>query len=84
MRGTSLRVLSNLAANSGMHIRRYDFVAAYLQGELLEGETVYCYPPPGYESKGGDGQDQICRILKNLCTAWLKPVAVGNALSFLG
>ena len=47
-----------------MHIRRYDFVAAYLQGELLEGETVYCYPPPGYESKGGDGQDQICRILK--------------------
>jgi hypothetical protein len=29
MRGTSLRVLSNLAANSGMKMRRYDFVAAY-------------------------------------------------------
>ena len=59
MRGTSLRVLSNLAANSGMRMRRFDFVAAYLQGELLEGETVYCYPPPGYERAG-----QICRICK--------------------
>ena len=59
MRGTSLRVLSNLAANSGMRMRRFDFVAAYLQGELLEGETVYCYPPPGYERPG-----QICRICK--------------------
>ena len=64
MRGTSLRVLSNLAANSGMRMRRYDFVAAYLQGELLEGETVYCYPPPGYERKGKDGRNQICKILK--------------------
>ena len=64
MRGTSLRVLSNLAANSGMRMRRYDFVAAYLQGELLEGETVYCFPPPGYERKGRDGRNQICRVLK--------------------
>ena len=23
-----------------MHMRRFDFVAAYLQGELLEGETI--------------------------------------------
>ena len=64
MRSTSLRLLSNLAANSDMRMRRYDFVAAYLQGELLEGETVFCYPPPGYESKGKDGRNQICRILK--------------------
>ena len=64
MRSTSLRLLSNLAANSNMRMRRYDFVAAYLQGELLEGETVYCYPPPGYERKGKDGRNQICRILK--------------------
>ena len=64
MRGTSLRMLSNLAANAGMRMRRYDFVAAYLQGELLEGETVYCFPPPGYEHKGADGRNQICRILK--------------------
>ena len=64
MRGTSLRVLSNLAANAGMRMRRYDFVAAYLQGELLEGETVYCFAPPGVERKGADGRNQICRILK--------------------
>ena len=38
MRGTSLRLLSNLAAQGDMRIRRFDFVAAYLQGELLEGE----------------------------------------------
>ena len=31
--------------------RRFDFVAAYLQGELEDGETVYCLPPPGYENK---------------------------------
>ena len=64
MRGTSLRVLANLAANSGMKMRRYDFVAAYLQGDSLEGETVYCYAPPGYEGKGSDGRTQICKILK--------------------
>ena len=64
MRGTSLRTLSNLAALGGMRMRRYDFVAAYLQGELLEGETVYCYAPPGYVRKGSDGKTQICRILK--------------------
>ena len=39
MRDTSLRVLSQLAANSGMNTRRYDFVAAYLQGELLEADS---------------------------------------------
>lgn len=64
MRGTSLRTLSNLAAIGGMRMRRFDFVAAYLQGELLEGETVYCFAPPGYERKGADGRNQICRILK--------------------
>ena len=46
------------------HLRRYGFVAAYLQGELLEGETVYCFAPPGVERKGADGLNQICRILK--------------------
>jgi hypothetical protein len=51
-RQLSLRVLSNLAANAGMRMRRYDFVAAYLQGELLEGETVYCFAPPGIERNG--------------------------------
>ena len=64
-------------------MRRYDFVAAYLQGELLEGETVYCYPPPGYDVKGADGQKQICRILKPVYGR-LKPGVDGNAHSSRG
>lgn len=39
-------------------------VLAYLSFSHCEGETVYCYAPPGYEKKGKDGQRQICRILK--------------------
>ena len=64
MRGTSLRLLSQLAANSNMRMRRWDFVAAYLQGELLEGEVVYCLPPPGHERRGKDGKEQICKVVK--------------------
>ena len=29
-------------------MRRWDFVAAFLQGKLLEDEDVYCSMPPGY------------------------------------
>ena len=34
---------------------------AYLQGELEDGETVYCLPPPGYENEriGSDGRPMI-------------------------
>ena len=42
MRGASLRLLCALAGRLGLHMRRWDFVAAYLQGELLEGEVCYC------------------------------------------
>ena len=44
-----------------MRMRRFDFVAAYLQGELEDGETVYCLPPPGYENEriGSDGRPMI-------------------------
>ena len=51
MRGTSLRLLCALAARLNLKMRRWDFVAAYLQGELEEGEVVYCSPPAGYETK---------------------------------
>ena len=47
MRATSLRVLSSAAARDGLSLRRWDFVSAYLQGELLEGEVVYCSLPAG-------------------------------------
>eukprot|EP00965_Chrysotila_dentata_P083080 2740782-Pleurochrysis_carterae.AAC.1 len=62
MRGTSLRALASLAASMGMRMRRWDFVAAYLQGELEPGEVVYCHPPPGYTTIGSDGRPRICRI----------------------
>eukprot|EP00965_Chrysotila_dentata_P093704 3097255-Pleurochrysis_carterae.AAC.1 len=45
-------------------MRRWDFVAAYLQGELEQGEVVYCHPPPGYETIGPDGKTRICRVVK--------------------
>ena len=46
-------------------MRRWDFVAAYLQGRLDEGETVYCSLPPGYPGETtADGQPAIYRIKK--------------------
>eukprot|EP00965_Chrysotila_dentata_P111786 3696473-Pleurochrysis_carterae.AAC.1 len=64
MRGTSLRALASLAASLGMRMRRWDFVAAYLQGELEPGEVVYCHPPPGYATIGADGRPRLCRVQK--------------------
>eukprot|EP00965_Chrysotila_dentata_P080570 2658549-Pleurochrysis_carterae.AAC.1 len=55
------RVLAALAAANNMRMRRWDFVAAYLQGELQDGEVVYCYAPPGYAAYGADGRPRICR-----------------------
>ena len=55
MRSGTLRTLSACAAQLGLGMRRWDFVAAYLQGELQEGEVVYCYAPPGHPSKGALG-----------------------------
>ena len=28
-------------------VRSYDWVAAYLQGDFIDGEVVYCKMPPG-------------------------------------
>ena len=40
-------------------------VAAYLQGELLDGEVVYCWPPPGHlPPTGSDGKPQVCKVVK--------------------
>ena len=64
MRGTTLRLLSAVAARGGFHLRRWDFVAAYLQGSLEPGEVVYCFGPPGHETTGADGRPRILRIEK--------------------
>eukprot|EP00965_Chrysotila_dentata_P253929 6211516-Pleurochrysis_carterae.AAC.1 len=45
-------------------MRRWDFVAAYLQGELESDEVLYCQAPPGYATLGPDGRPRVCRIEK--------------------
>ena len=65
MRPTSLRALCALASSRNMHMHRWDFVSAYLQGELLEDEVVYCHLPPGYDkARGKDNRPRVCRIEK--------------------
>ena len=66
MRGASLRLLSAVAAASNMRMRRWDFVAAYLEGELVQGEVVYCLPPSGYAKVGRDGQLMVCKVVKRI------------------
>ena len=64
MRSGSLRLLASMAARFGLSLRRWDFVSAYLQGELEDGEVVYTPCPPGHETIGSDGLPQICRVQK--------------------
>ena len=65
MRGTSLRLLSALAGKHGFLMRRWDFVSAYLQGMLEDGEVVYCSPPPGpHSTLGSDGKQRVWRVNK--------------------
>ena len=62
MRPSTLRLLSSVAARLNLGMRRWDFVAAYLQGQLEPGEVVYCHPPPGHSLPEGDGH--VCRVEK--------------------
>jgi hypothetical protein len=64
MRPASLRVLTALAASRRMFMRRWDFVAAYLQGALEPGEVNYCSCPPGHEEFDEDGEPLIYRVNK--------------------
>ena len=49
-------------------MRRWDFVAASLQGKLLENEVVYCSMPSGYETgldaSNPSGTNTVLRIDK--------------------
>ena len=64
LRSSSLRLLASLAAREQMGLHRWDFVSAYLQGELEEGEVVYCSSPPGYERIDDSGEQMCCKIVK--------------------
>ena len=75
LRAGTLRVLCAASANWGLHMRRWDFVAAYLQGNLEDGEVIYCSLPPGYTTftdsngneipnVGKDGKPRVYRVEK--------------------
>eukprot|EP00965_Chrysotila_dentata_P018883 629419-Pleurochrysis_carterae.AAC.1 len=63
MRPTLVRALAAIANSAGMRMRRWDFVAAYLQGDL-EQDEVYCHAPPGYATIGADGRPRVSRAVK--------------------
>jgi hypothetical protein len=64
LRHASARGLFAYAARNRCNVRSVDFVAAYLQGEFIEGEVVYCKQPPGSNQIGSDGQPMVCVITK--------------------
>ena len=64
LRTSSVRTLCAYAAKYCCCIRSVDWVAAYLQGELLEGEVVYCHMPQGYEKYDASGRPYKLKICK--------------------
>ena len=64
LRYSSARGLFAFAARHGCRVRSIDLVAAYLQGQFLEGESVYCHQAVGHVELGPDGQPLIARIEK--------------------
>ena len=62
LRYSSARTLFAFAARRRCLVRSIDYVAAYLQGEFIEGEAVYCLMPPGQESR--DKDPYICKVVK--------------------
>ena len=64
LRYCSARALFAFAARRNCHVRSIDFVAAYLQGEFVEGEVVYCSMPPGYEQYDANGNAYLCKVIK--------------------
>ena len=65
MRYGSARSLFAYAARHRCGVRSHDLVAAYLQGEFIDGEVCYCYMPVGFERVDPNtGEMMICRIDK--------------------
>ena len=64
LRHASARGLFAYAARNKCNVRSVDFVAAYLQGEFIEGEVVFCKQPAGSNHIGSDGQPMVCVITK--------------------
>ena len=60
----SARGLFAYAARHGCKVRSVDLVAAYLQGEFIEGEVVYCHLPVGYPEFDSKGRPLVARVQK--------------------
>jgi hypothetical protein len=58
----SFRAILALAARFDWEIDMFDFIGAYLNGELDEDEEIYMQPPPGYEGQG----ENVLRLRKSL------------------
>ena len=65
-------------------MRRWDFVAAFLQGKLLENEVVYCLMPSSYatglDASNPSGADTVLRIDKPIY-GMAQAGGAGSALS---
>lgn len=64
LRHASARGLFAYAARNRCNVRSVDFVAAYLQGEFIDGEVVFCRQPAGSNHIGSDGQPMVCVVTK--------------------
>ena len=61
------------------------FVAAFLQGKLLENKVVYCSMPSSYatglDASNPSGTDTVLRIEKSPSTAWRRRGGADSALT---
>jgi hypothetical protein len=64
LRYSSARGLFAYAARLGCRVRSVDLVAAYLQGDFVDGEVVYCHQPPGHPQFDSLGRPLIAKVKK--------------------
>jgi hypothetical protein len=64
LRHSSARALFAYAARNGCSVRSVDLVAAYLQGQFLDGEVVYCHLPPGHPEFDPKGRPKLAKVKK--------------------
>eukprot|EP00965_Chrysotila_dentata_P167369 5527021-Pleurochrysis_carterae.AAC.1 len=73
MRPTSLRALASIAAGTGMHMRRWDFVAAYLASCRT---ARWCIVTPRQGARPTAPMAALASVAwRNPCTAWRRQVA---------
>ena len=84
LRHASARGLFAYAARNKCAVRSVDFVAAYLQGDFLEGEVVYCLQPAGSNVMGSDGRPKVCVIRKPIYGVFRRPADGFNEIYFRG